>query len=527
MDHAFDYNELAAAGISPILDVAGRPQLSASAQSAFEAGNATSPDYEAASTSHRLGLWGLSGSGPNAALSGPVNTLRARCRTLVRNNAVIAGGVDSLVANLVGTDISPRWELKNNALKERIQELWTDSQEELDAAGIYDFYGMTEQVARALPDAGECLARFRPRRMADNLLVPLQVQLLEADHLDASFDSVNPDNGNEIRMGIEWNKIGQRTAYHLFREHPGERYAYSSAYAGERVRVPASEVLHVFRPMRIGQARGCPWLSSVITKAYEIDQIQDAVLVRQKVANLFAMFVKNTGNTQTGATAAWPGNMPKSTTTSKPVVPVLSPGLSVRLKDGEDVQFSTPPDVGDNYQDLIKQELRFIARGMGIMYEQLSGDLEGVTFSSIRAGVNEFRRLCEMLQVRILVYQWCRPVVRRWLDAAVLSGALAIPDYTENRRIYWRVKWHPDGWNYVDPVKDRLAEQMDVRNGVQSRTAVVAKRGNDIERVDNEQAADQARADSLGLVHDTDPRKTAKSGLMQLAETESLREENK
>jgi lambda family phage portal protein len=512
------------AGFSPILDAAGRPQYSAAAQSAFEAGPVTSPDYEAASTSHRLGAWGLSGAGPNAALAGPVHALRARCRTLVRNNAIVAGGVDSLVANLVGTDISPRWELQDNELKDRIQELWADSQEELDAAGVYDFYGMIEQVARAMLDAGECLARFRPRRRADNLLVPLQVQLLEADHLDAGFDGL-ADTGNEIRMGIEWDQLGRRTAYHLFREHPGERYAYTGGQASVRVRVPASEVLHIFRPLRIGQARGCPWLSPVITKLYEIDQIQDAVLVRQKVANLFAMFTE-TDAPIAGASHALPGNFQTDPAVAKPVVP-LGPGLSVRLKPGEKVVFSTPPDVGDNYKDLLKQELRMVAKGMGIMYEQLSGDLEGVTFSSIRAGVNEFRRLCEMLQVRILIHQFCRPVVRRWLDSAVLSGALVIPDYAANRRRYWRVKWHPDGWQYVDPVKDRVAEQMDIRNGVKSRTAVVARRGSDIELVDREQAADQARADELGLIHDTDPRKTAKSGLMQQAETEALKEGNK
>jgi capsid protein len=133
----------------------------------------------------------------------------------------------------------------------------------------------------------------------------------------------------------------------------------------------------------------------------------------------------------------------------------------------------------------------------------------------------------EMLQVRILIFQFCRPVVRRWLDTAVLSGAIVIPDYLSQKRKYWRVKWHPQGWNYVDPVKDRIAEQMDIRNGVDSRTAVVARRGRDVEVVDKEQSADNVRSDGLGLVHDTDPRNTAKSGLMQLAETQAIQEGNK
>lgn len=509
---------LNAADISPVLDAAGRIQLSASAQSAFTTGAGT-PDYEAASTSYRMGQWGLSGSGPNTALGGNLPALRSRCRNLVRNNGLVAGGVDALVSNIVGTDISPRWILDDVKLKEAIQQLWNDSQEELDAYGIYDFYGLEELAARAQMDAGECLARFRPRYASEGFLVPLQIQLLESDHLDTSFDSI-AQNGNSIRQGIEWDKLGRRAAYWLFREHPGEQYAYYNAYAAERVRVPASEVLHVFRPLRIGQARGCPWLAPVLTKIREIDQLDDAVLVRRKVANLFAMFTKVTP-APGSAPGTLPGQIPANTDISgRPVAP-LAPGLSVRLKANEEVIFSDPPDVGDSYMTYMKQQLRFVAAGMGIMYEHL-GDLEGVTFSSIRAGLNEFRRRCEILQERILIFQFCRPVVRRWLDTAVFSGAIKIADYLDNKRRYWRIKWQPDAWPYVNPVDDRLAEQMDIRNGIDSREATVARRGRDVETVDKQQAADNARADGLGLVHDTDARKTAKSGMMQQSEIQAI-----
>lgn len=516
---------LRADDISPVLDAAGRIQLSASAQSGFATGAGATPDYEAASTSYRLGQWGLSGSGPNTALGGSLPALRSRCRNLVRNNPLVAGGVDNLVANIVGTDISPRWIIDDVKLKEAIQQLWNDSQEELDAYGISDFYGLEEQVARAMPDAGEALARFRPRYASEGLLVPLQVQLLEADHLDSSFDSIAPNTGNVIRMGIEWDKLGRRAAYWLFREHPGEQYAYYNTYAAERVRVPASEMLHVFRPLRIGQARGCPWFSSVLTKIREIDQLDDAVLVRRKVANLFAMFTKTTP-----AAGAAPGTMPgqnptTTDTAGRPVAP-LSPGLSVRLKVGEEVIFSDPPDVGDSYMTYMKQQLRFVATGMGIMYEHL-GDLEGVTFSSIRAGLNEFRRRMEILQQRILIFQFCRPVVRRWLDTAVFSGAIRIEDYLDNKRRYWRIEWQPQAWPFVSPVDDRIAEQMDIRNGLASRDSANARRGRDVETVENEIAADNQRADAKGLIFDTDPRKTARSGMIQQAETFALQSGSK
>src|SRR3989338_1395870 len=107
--------------------------------------------------------------------------------------------------------------------------------------------------------------------------------------------------------------------------------------------------------------------------------------------------------------------------------------------------------------------------GMGISYEQLTGDLTQVNFSSIRAGLIEFRRKCEMLQRHIMIHQLCRPVWNKWLQLAVLSGALEIP---ENDKKYRSVKWVPQGWEWVDPLKDQKAQVLAVRSGFRSRAEV-------------------------------------------------------
>ena len=101
--------------------------------------------------------------------------------------------------------------------------------------------------------------RFRVRRSEDCLSVPLQLQVLESEHLDTSADRLL-FNGNAVRSGIEFHKLAQREAYYLFREHLGEKTLVS---AGESVRIPASEVLHIYKPLRPGQIRGEPWLSRV------------------------------------------------------------------------------------------------------------------------------------------------------------------------------------------------------------------------------------------------------------------------
>ncbi len=111
---------------------------------------------------------------------------------------------------------------------------------------------------------------------------------------------------------------------------------------------------------------------------------------------------------------------------------------------------------GGNYLDFMHQQLRTISAGMGITYEQLSGDLTEVNYSSIQAGLIEFRRCCAMLQHHVMVFQFCRPVWQRWLALAFASNALHLP---RNARNYQAIKWILQRFDGVDPLKDQQAQK--------------------------------------------------------------------
>jgi capsid protein len=98
-----------------------------------------------------------------------------------------------------------------------------------------------------------------------------------------------------------------------------------------------------------------------------------------------------------------------------------------------------------------------------------------------------------------MVYQLCRPVYARWMDAAVLSGALALPGYEANRARLLAADWLPTKWDWVDPLKDANAEITQIEAGLKSRTQAIAERGYDAEQVDREIAAERARERALGL----------------------------
>lgn len=461
------------------------------------------PVHEAAGRGRRALAWMPGNPGAVAAMLATSNELRVKSRDLVRRNAWANAGIEAFVANAVGTGIKPQSMAQDETFRVALQALWRDWTEEADATGQTDFYGLQSLAARAMCEGGECFIRLRPRRPEDRLTVPLQLQLLEAEHLPLTLNTELP-SGNVVRSGIEFDAMGRRVAYHLYRSHPEDgRLSPMSGQGGQdTVRVPAAEIMHLYRVLRPGQIRGEPWLARALVKLNELDQYDDAELVRKKTAAMFAGFITRL--------APEDNLMGEGLSDADGVALAgLEPGTLQILEPGEDVKFSDPADVGGSYAEFLRTQFRAVAAAIGITYEQLTGDLTGVNYSSIRAGLLEFRRRMEAIQHGVIVHQLCRPVWNAWLDQAVLSGAVTAPGFARRRREYAACKWIPQGWQWVDPEKEFKAMLLAIRAGLMSRSEAISAFGMDAEDVDREIAADNARADALGLILDSDPRKAA------------------
>jgi len=473
-----------------------------------------STGYEGASTGRRLTAWAETDSAISALLSFEGDVLRRRCRGLVRKNHWARCSQESYVANAIGTGIKPESLHPDPAVRNLIHGTWRDSVMEMDADGVTDFYGLQQLAMREIFQAGETLVRFRPRRPEDGLIVPLQLQVIPSEHLP--FTDNRPNGQNVIRSGIEFTPFGKRAAYHIYREHPGLGTFALSTRANEQVRVPAENVLHLFQRIASGQYRGEPWLVPVMVTLYELDQFVDAVLVRQKLGNMFLGWQRRSNLDDSGpmlATRTAPGSSPAEAGVGFGIV---QPGTMLDLADGDTLEFNDPPGPGAQFGEFLKVMLHAFASGIGVPYEQITWDLESVNYSSIRAGLLEFRRRCEQFQFQVMSFQFCRPVWRRWINDAALAGVLPQPRDPQGWRDLYSVEWRTPAWDWVDPLKDVLAKKEEVRCGFTSRSAVVHERGYDPEQVDAEVRADNARADTEPpLIYDSDPRKTAASGIAQ------------
>lgn len=465
-------------------------------------GTGMGQSYDAASQRRRGAGWRSSSSGPNASLTYALPTLRNRSRDAVRQNPYAESAVRTIATNVVGSGIKPQFRTPDAGLNRELSELWLDWSDEADAEGGTDWYGLQFLAVRGMVEAGEMFSRMRVRRPGDMLTVPLQLQLLEPEF--CPVDEIRAVAGREILNGVEFNAFGQRTAYWMYRKHPQD-WGLNSNIDLTPVPVPASEIAHLRQLRRAGQIRGEPWLTRALITLRDFDQYNDAELQRKKTAAMYSAFVKLVspdGEFHPNETQAQDRDG-----TDEPGVSEVSlePATVQHLLPGEEMQFAAPADVGGNYAAFITQQTRQIAVATGVLYEQLTGDWNQINDRTFRAAVNEFRRTVTAMQHGLVVWQLCRPVHRRWIDLAKLSGLIRPPRSVDERALY-RVAWVPEGWQYIHPVQEVQAAQMAIRSGIKSRSMVVSESGYDIEMLDAEIAADNKRADQLELKFDSDGR---------------------
>ena len=443
--------------------------------------------YEGASVGRRTQGWKRSSGDANAVMGPDLSNLRASARHLVANNGHAESAITTICDHVVGWGITAKPKPKN-AKASDIWEKWAGTTA-CDADGRQDFAGLQHLVMRTVVEAGEVLVRRRLRLPTDDLPIPMQIQVLEPDFLDTAKTNVKLPNGGRIVSGVEFDAIGRRAAYWLFREHPGSATATAQASTS----VPAESVLHVYRQDRASQVRGASWFSPVLLKFKDFDDFDDATLMRQKVAACLAIVTTDVDGTATPIGTVDPAN---------PTIEELQPGAMVNLPTGRTATVVDPPSVRE-FSDYTRTTLRMVATGLGVSYEDLTGDYGDVNFSSARMSRLRHWARVEDWRWRMLIPQFCDPVWGWAMQVAAIMGSGEV----------LRAGWSAPPIPMIEPDREGLAYQRNIRTGIMTLSESIRERGYDPEELLNEMAADNKLIDKLGLVLDSDARQNTQAGL--------------
>ena len=460
-------------------------------------------NYTGASTSRLFNNFLGNSTSADKEIRPALRRLRDRCRQLARNEPIATKALQVFRTQVVGDkglhlqvrarNLPRNGELKGdldmagNDILERLWKEWV-KKGVCEITQKHSWIECQQMVQEGLVRDGEVLVKHI--RNADNKF-GYALQFLEPDYLDEDLNKTL-DNGNRIVMGVELNALNRPVAYHL---HSGAHPYDEVGVSGGRVRVPASDMLHIYRSDRCQQTRGVPLFASVMDKIHQLNGYSEAELVAARLGASRSLFLKP----QDGV-----GYAGDDFSDEAPILDAGEPGSITQLPSGVDIVSPSMDHPNGAFADFHKAMLRSIATGLGLDYVTLSSNLESVSYSSIRSGTIESRDNYRVHQ-KFLIEHFAEPVFRQWLTLGMTSGAIPFPieRYSKfsNAAIF-----RPRGYQWVDPQKEVNSAVIGLQNGFMTFSDISQQiSGRDIEETFSTLQADLEMADRFNLEINLEP----------------------
>jgi len=421
-----------------------------------------------------------------------LEVLRNRSRELVRDNEFAKRYINLIKTNVVG-DKGFHLQVKarnddgsldraGNAIIENAWKSWGRlGNPTVD--GRMSWLDCQKYAIEALARDGEVfIKKLSGKRYKDNY----SLQLVEADLIDEKKNEVL-ENGNQVRMGVELDTFHKPVAYYVLTSHPGDRH-YNKTQGQKHIRVPATEMIHIFMPTRTHMTRGEPFMVSVISTLKMLGAYREAEIIAARIgASKMGMLTTPNSDDFMGDDLH---------DAHMPLIDV-EPGTFHQLPAGYDIKMFDPDHPNTGFAEFESAMLRGVASGLNVSYAALSSDLSSVNYSSIRQGALDERDGYRSLQ-EFMVQHFAEVIFKDWLSSAMDFGTIPIPS-NKFDKFFDNTSFRGRGWNWIDPLKEINAAVVGLQNGILSHQDVAAHYGRDVEETFSQINRDKEMAKQFDL----------------------------
>jgi lambda family phage portal protein len=435
--------------------------------------------------------WITSGTSADAEINSSLPRLQARSRQLCRDNDYAKCAIRVIKSNVIGTKINFQSQLevkkgvRDDEINSRIENLWKywSNPKYCHTGGKLSLGDIQHLALGEVVKAGEVFLRL-VKKSFGGCSIPLAIEFIEAERVDRNYNGRSHE-GNEIRMGIEVDIWLRPVAYWVFESHPGD-YQFSRN-SQKRIRIPSDEIFHLYVADDPNQTRGVPWFHTALQRLRNLGGYEEAELVAARASASIMGFLQ-TDHPDVLDAEEDNGQSVES----------LEAGTIKKLYAGETFTGFNPSRPNTGLDPFLRIMLRGVAAGIGMSYESLSKDWSQSNYSSSRLSLLEDKDGWKILQEWMLTH-FLQPLYEIWIEMAVLSGALSLPDFELRREKYLAPRWTPRGWSWVDPAKEIRATIDAIDAGLTTLTQEIAKQGGDIEETLKARANELNLAKSLGI----------------------------
>jgi lambda family phage portal protein len=461
--------------------------------------NLQTRNFSGAQSNRLTADWPTSGASLDSILRNELPTLRQRSKEMSHNNEYFSAFLNMLGRNVVGSDGIA---LKNKAAdpptfkdgkiipgpldflaNKLVEDHWYEwgKKKNCTVAKTLTWLECQHLAIRGVGTVGATLWQKIYGSAAGNKY-GFAIQPLEIDRIDHALNRRLP-NGGTIKMGIQRDALGRLEAIWLHDSDPTD--SFFGSYGSKPY--PASDFIHCYMMLEIGQTQGFPWAAASMLRAKMLQGFDEAHLEGARAAACKMGFL-----TKTGTNAEYVGENAEGGGKYMDA----EPGALEELPQGMDIKTVDWGFPSPQYDQFIKACLRGMAAGLNVSYPTLANDYGEVNFSSGRMAQLEERDFWKMCQAWFINH-FHNEVFEAWLDAALLSGAISL-DLPSGRKItlphsrkdkFCQPNWHGRRWTWVDPQKELAAKETELRNYITSPTRVLAEIGADEDEVLDESQA--------------------------------------
>jgi lambda family phage portal protein len=284
-------------------------------------------------------------------------------------------------------------------------------------------------------------------------------------------------------MGVEIDGYGRPTGY----------WIKEKITSGNATRIAAADLLHIYLPENAEQIRGIPWMHAAMLAMHDLGEFnRSALLAARKGADTLGFIVSPDGT----------ANALADTTDDGEPLKISAPGTYDVLPEGYDIRTPESQYPNQVFDPFTKAILRRISSGFDVAYNALANDLEGVNYSSIRAGVLEERDQWAALQ-NWMVEAFMETVFDEWFSRAMTAGTITMPNGSPlpvaKADKFRAHEWQGRRWQWVDPLKDMEAAVLAIQRGLASPQQIAAQQGLDLEDIINAIKSANAMASAAGI----------------------------
>jgi len=437
-----------------------------------------------------------------------LSTIRARTRDLAQNSDHARGFLRIVRNNIVG---APGFVLQSRAvrangkpddqMRQQVEAEWFawGRRGNCEVSGKFSWRQLQRHVVETVARDGEAFIRVvrpYPNRWG------MALQVIDPEAVDIQYNGEY--QCREIRMGVELDDDRRPAAYWV----RGEPTVGQSSYQfGERYRVPASEMIHVYLPEFCWQTRGVPWMATAAQRLHMITGTEDAEVTASRAsAAKFAAYEAQEWAPQPDTPASSgivdaDGNPISSDPGS--FAQDLSPGTMEVVPYGYRLEMLDPQHPNSAMPDFLKWGLRSVSTGLGVSYNTLGNDAEGVNYTSLRFFLGVERDHWMEAQ------DWFEselpdPVYALWAETQIMLGTVQ-PRPNRADQIN-NVRWQPRRWDGPDPAKQAAADKQELEIGSTTLTQIYARKGIDLDDAIAQRVSELSKikqaAESAGMTLD-------------------------